>query len=452
MPGSSRLAPIRNGIYTRAVVSALGAAYGFYRSLILESKAVRWPASAAEVQRRVWLPRIVRHAYRNVPFYKSHFDRAGVRPDEIRRPEDLWRIPPISKQDLIAAGKLAIDSRRTPERLIVGSTGGTTGARFYLHSTLEELADLGGYMWSAWVAAGVRPTDRILTLESRHLRHTPPPWRGFRILHEDGLDRRAELFRSIRPTVVIGHTEAMVVLAREVLRRELAKESRVRLAFPFGWTLTPDARATIRSAFGVDPIDCYGTTETTWVGVQCEARDGFHIPHHRLIVQSVEPAGSSKVGELVLTDLRRQVMPFIRYRIADVGRVTHAPCRCGRPGPRIVDFLGRSLSLLIGRDGRPRGPGNLKLWLAHERGVFADFRVIQESPERIVLEYVVGADWSEPEMQEVRLRFAQVLGDVHLVERRVAEIPKSPSAKFSRVMRTFDIPGGDALDRATDQR
>jgi len=43
----------------------------------------------------------VRHAYENCDFYRKKLDDAGVSPDDIRRLDDITRLPFTEKQDLI---------------------------------------------------------------------------------------------------------------------------------------------------------------------------------------------------------------------------------------------------------------------------------------------------------------------------------------------------------------
>jgi phenylacetate-CoA ligase len=42
------------------------------------------------------------------------------------------------------------------------------------------------------------------------------------------------------------------------------------------------------------------------------------------------PVGRGGVGELVLTNLERKAMPFLRYRTRDIVRVADRACPCGR--------------------------------------------------------------------------------------------------------------------------
>jgi phenylacetate-CoA ligase len=52
---------------------------------------------ALQLQRLQWS---LGHAYKNVPHYRSKFDAAGVRPEQLRALEDLARFPFTTKADL----------------------------------------------------------------------------------------------------------------------------------------------------------------------------------------------------------------------------------------------------------------------------------------------------------------------------------------------------------------
>ena len=59
--------------------------------------ASRDEIAALQLQRLRWT---LRHAYDHVAHYRSAFDRAGVRPDDLRTLADLARFPSTSKEDL----------------------------------------------------------------------------------------------------------------------------------------------------------------------------------------------------------------------------------------------------------------------------------------------------------------------------------------------------------------
>jgi phenylacetate-CoA ligase len=52
-------------------------------------------------------------------------------------------------------------------------------------------------------------------------------------------------------------------------------------------------------------------------------------------------------GELVLTTLKREAMPILRYRTRDITSIVDAPCPCGRTHRRIQRITGRADDMLI---------------------------------------------------------------------------------------------------------
>jgi phenylacetate-CoA ligase len=92
------------------------------------------------------------------------------------------------------------------------------------------------------------------------------------------------------------------------------------------------------------------------LGGECEEQDGMHLGargfvHPELIdpetgeVVALEDGAS---GELVLTHLRHQAAPLLRFRTRDHVHVRMGTCACGRTGPR-VRCVGRTDDMLIVR-------------------------------------------------------------------------------------------------------
>jgi phenylacetate-CoA ligase len=62
------------------------------------------------------------------------------------------------------------------------------------------------------------------------------------------------------------------------------------------------------------------------------------------------PCADGTPGELVLTTLRREGLPLIRYRTHDLTRVvSRAPCACGRTHLRLDRLQGRTDDMVIFR-------------------------------------------------------------------------------------------------------
>ena len=115
-----------------------------------------------------------------------------------------------------------------------------------------------------------------------------------------------------------------------------------------------EQRRRIEELLGVKAYNCFGMSEMNGPGVafECKEQNGLHIWEDYYIVeivdpQTLEPVPDGEVGELVLTTLRREGMPLLRYRTRDLTRFLTGPCPCGRTHRRIDRFKGRSDDMLI---------------------------------------------------------------------------------------------------------
>ena len=128
---------------------------------------------------RAWRDRkvrkLVRHAWENVPYYRRLFEEAGVRPEEIRRAEDLGRIPVTTKrqrqllpmEDKMARG---VDLKRCVRH----RTSGSTGRPDLVVRTWWEDQVLLLYRLRAGVQLGVRPHHRNVNVGIGDIRRVLP--------------------------------------------------------------------------------------------------------------------------------------------------------------------------------------------------------------------------------------------------------------------------------------
>ena len=66
-------------------------------------------------------------------------------------------------------------------------------------------------------------------------------------------------------------------------------------------------------------------------------------------MRRTEPVEKGDKGEMVVTMLKKEAMPMIRYRVRDITCLMEDECACGRTSPRIGRISGRSDDMLIVR-------------------------------------------------------------------------------------------------------
>jgi phenylacetate-CoA ligase len=82
-------------------------------------------------------------------------------------------------------------------------------------------------------------------------------------------------------------------------------------------------------------------------GVECAAREGFHLREADVIIEIVDPrttrpAADGIRGEVVVTTLTREAMPLVRYRTGHMAAMVAAPCPCGSELRRITSLRGET--------------------------------------------------------------------------------------------------------------
>ncbi len=189
-----------------------------------------------------------------------------------------------------------------------------------------------------------------------------------------GYAETAARLREFEPDVMVG---APVYLRRIALESVDIKPRAVLVSTDY---CAESAVKTIARVCGSEVFTHYGLTETgLGCAVQCRALDGMHIRSDELFIEIIDPSTGAPLpdgtpGEIVISTLRREAMPLIRYRTGDIG--VKGRCECGAPS--LMKVLGRAdelyLSpslyeldeLLLGCDGildysASRGPDGLEV-------------------------------------------------------------------------------------------
>jgi phenylacetate-CoA ligase len=94
----------------------------------------------------------------------------------------------------------------------------------------------------------------------------------------------------------------------------------------------------------------YSTSEITSTFCECSAQAGGHLHPDLAIVEIIDAQGKNlpngAIGEIVVTPLRIQAMPLVRFKTGDISFLIDAPCTCGRKSLRLGPILGRKMQMM----------------------------------------------------------------------------------------------------------
>ena len=361
---------------------------------------------------------------------------------------DLESLPILTKQDVREHrdALLARDANRDGVRL--GHTGGSTGTplAFYYDETKHALmlaVMKRGFMMSGW-----RPGQRVLYLwgaardvsGSGVFARRGPGWLDSELaleaveFSESQLARWADLIDRWRPVLLYGYASALGELARYLIETQRRPRADMLGVYSTAELLSATQRERMQQAFGCKVFNQYGCREVPNIAWEC--RDGgMHVFSDRVLLESVPSDGSD---QLLVTSLSDRLMPFIRYRLGDAGRLLDGRCSCGSPLPLMRMELCRHNDLITIADGRRIHPAFFN-GLLYGQARVRQYQWRQLAPDRLQLTLVSDGPLSPDNAQSITDRLRARCGehlrlDIHYVE----QIPRSRSGKHRFVVGLAD--------------
>lgn len=318
--------------------------------------------AALQLQGLQWT---VAHAYHNSPFYRERLDRAGVHPDQVRSLDDLRRLPCLSAQDLQDDYPFPLRSVPFEHICRIHASSGTTGKRKVLAYTRKDLDDWANMFARCYEMAGLSLLDRVQIAVGYGL------WTagvGF----QAGCERfgamavpvgpanteiHCQMLVDMQSTVFCSTASMALLIAEEIERRGIQKQLALKKMIFGAERHSLRMRQRVREITGVDELfDIPGLTELygPGSGLECSAHQGIHYWADYYILEildpdTLEPMPPGEPGEMVVTTLRKEAAPLIRYRTRDLTRLIPEPCPCGNLLPRHDHLLGRSDDMFIFR-------------------------------------------------------------------------------------------------------
>jgi phenylacetate-CoA ligase len=324
-----------------------------------------------------------------VPFYRRLWGAKGIEPGDIRGLDDIGKLPPYSKADLMASVEqfppigdfhgldTYPDDRRPP--LIFQTTSGTTGKPQPLLFGPKSREVQSLLLGRLYALQGLTNRDVIHSVYGHgmvngghYVREAVMHWVGAQLLTAGtGVETRSAnqvaLMHAFGATAIVGFGDFIKRLA-EVAREQGLEPGRDIPIRIISGHLGAESRQSMSDAWGGAAVyDWYGVGDTGCIAGEGPDQSGLHVLEDAQFVELLdvdtgEPVAPGGIGDMVCTCLfKDDVFPIIRFQTHDVTREAAGENPLGLPFRRIEGFLGRSDNMvkLRGINIYPQGIGAL---------------------------------------------------------------------------------------------
>jgi phenylacetate-coenzyme A ligase PaaK-like adenylate-forming protein len=244
---------------------------------------------------------MIMDAAEHVPFYRRHWQQAGVDLTRIYSSVPLEFLPVVTRAHLLDAA---------PEDLIDRRYGGSAVDKRTLDRRRKRF-------WNALREVGYVPGERVMIISDDALMPT-----GASLLRwtrvDPSLDDETILatYLRVRPSVLHG---PLGLLTRLATRLAASNEpaSQPRLVVSTAEQLTDAKRVLLESTFGAKVADFYSTPEQGLVAYSKPGVPGYRSFNDEFVIESLHALPGKGAGRLIVTDLVPGAMPLIRFDTGD---------------------------------------------------------------------------------------------------------------------------------------
>lgn len=311
------------------------------------------------------LKETVNRVYEKVAPYRSKMDAVGIKPEDIKSLKDLSKLPFVTKQDLRDNYPFGLFAVPKKDLVRIHASSGTTGKPTVVGYTREDLK-----MWTECVSriacmGGATSNDVAqicfgygMFTGALGLHYGLENIGATIVPSSTGNSEKQIMYMKDFGTTLLVATPSYALRLAEVageMGLDVKKDLNLRIGLVGSEMLTDAMRNEMHKYWGDQMLvtSNYGMSELMGPGVsgECEFLDGMHINEDFFIPEIINPETGEVLpegekGELVVTCIKKEGLPLIRYRTKDITRLNYAPCKCGRTFVRMENLSGRSDDML----------------------------------------------------------------------------------------------------------
>ncbi|MCP4574782.1 MAG: phenylacetate--CoA ligase [Deltaproteobacteria bacterium] len=311
-----------------------------------------------------------------IPFYNQKAEQAGVDLSTVRNLEDFQNIPFTKTNEILAELQKKTSESSLYSDDVTRINFSPSGQELYpVYHTNNDLKNMHRVCARSLEAAGVKKEDICAVTFGYQLFVAGLFYQG---QLEDYGAKVIPLGpgESERVVKLINDYQASVLISNPTFAMKLAQKGipSVKTLFVGGEPFTSVAgyREKVLDAFERDLviIDSYSMALCLPIARSCRHSPGLHVMDDFVYAEVIDPETGKVVspgekGELVLTHLKKEAAPLLRYRTGDLTFMEEKACACGRRWTLPKSVFGRTDEML-----KIKG---VKFWPSQMAGIMKEF-------------------------------------------------------------------------------
>lgn len=331
---------------------------------------------------------ILKNIKADSPLYREKLKDVNI--EDIRTPDDIQYLPFTTKEELRDVYPLGLQAVPDEKIVRIHSSSGTTGKPIIIPYTAKDVQDWSIMMARCFEIAGINNKDRV------HITPGYGLWTagiGFQAgverlgamavpMGPGNTEKQLQMMMDLQSTVLVGTSSYALVIAEEVNKRGIKDKIKLRKGVIGSERWGAKMRERITNELGIECYDIYGLTEIYGPGISidCKCHKGLHYWDDYVYLEVIDPVTCKPVkegeyGELVITTLKKEGAPLLRYRTRDLTRLIPGECECGLKYPRHDTIIGRTDDMVKVK-GVNIYPGQIDSVLKDVEGASSEYQIV----------------------------------------------------------------------------
>lgn len=287
------------------------------------------------------LQKTLQKVYNKVPFYKEAFDKAGIKPEDIKGVEDLHKLPFTKKNHLRESYPFGLFAEDKSNVIRLHCSSGTTGKPTVVGYTRNDINLFSEVVARSLAASGCKPGMTLQNAYGYGLftgglgLHYGAEKLGMTVVPISGgnTEKQIMLLKDFQADAICATPSYALTVAEEIKKRgESLEDFNLKYAILGSEPWSEALRQEVETNLEIKASNIYGLSEIIGPGVSNEDFEeqgtGSYIWEDHFFPEIVdektgEPVPYGQPGVLVITTLTKEALPLIRYWTGDITTLTY---------------------------------------------------------------------------------------------------------------------------------